>query len=139
LILTSCGSVETGSASVEISGGLEAHVMASQGTCGPAPNSQPGLLADFYLDIGGLNYGLRFLTDHGGAGIYKVSDQATYVGLNGQGPGWATLTDDAGQLVVNADGRSGTVDAWLSPEPSTDNPAIHVVGFWRCPSGQGGR
>jgi hypothetical protein len=133
-LLTGCGNADPGGASVEISGGLDANVMAGQASCGPPPNSQPGLLADFHLDIGGLHYGLRFLTDHGGAGIYEVSDEATFVALNGQGPGWATLTDDAGQLVVNADGRSGTVDAWLSPEPSTDNPPIHVVGVWRCPS-----
>lgn len=134
MILAGCGGAEAGSASVEISGGLEAHIMASQATCEPAPNHQPGLLADFFLEIGGLHYGLRFLTDHGGAGIYKVSDEATYVALNGQGPGWATLTDDAGRLVVNSDGRSGTVDAWLSPEPSTGGQPIHLVGAWRCPS-----
>ena len=133
VLVASCGGTETGSADVKISGGLEAHVMTSQATCKPAPGSQPGLLADFSLDLGGLHFELRFLTDHAGPGIYTVSDQATFVALNGQGPGWSTLTDDAGRLVVNSDGRSGTLDATLSPEPSTDNHAIHVVGSWQCP------
>jgi hypothetical protein len=133
VLIVSCGSADTGSANVEISGGLEAHASTSQATCEPAPGSQPGLLADFFLDLGGLHYGLRFLTDHAGPGIYTVSDDATFVALNGQGPGWSTLTDNAGRLVVNSDGRSGTLDAKLSPEPSTDNQAIHVVGSWQCP------
>jgi hypothetical protein len=107
--------------------------MASRATCGPAPNSQPGLLAEFFLDLSGLHYELRFLTDHDGPGSYTVSYHATFVALNGQGPGWSTLTDDAGRLVVNADSRSGTVDAWLSPEPPTYGRMIHVVGTWRCP------
>ncbi len=135
-LLTGCGGAETGSADVEISGGLEAHAMASQATCEPAPGLHPGMLADFYLDLGGLQYGLRFLTDHNGPGIYKVSDHATFVALNGEGPGWTTLTDDAGRLVVNKDGRSGTLNVWLSPEPATGNQAIHVVGSWRCPPAQ---
>jgi hypothetical protein len=133
VLVASCSGTETGSANVKITGGLEAHFRTSQATCKPAPGSQPGLLADFSLDLGGLHYELRFLTDHDGPGLYTVSDDATFVALNGQGPGWSTLTDDAGRLVVNSDGRSGTLDAKLSPEPSTDNQAIHVIGSWQCP------
>jgi hypothetical protein len=55
------------------------------------------------------------------------------VALNGQGPEWSTLTDDAGRLVVNSGGRTGTLDANLSPEPSTDNQAIRVIGSRQCP------
>lgn len=109
------------------------HAVASQATCEPAPDSGSGMLAGFYLDLGGLHYELRFLTDHDGPGAYAVSDEATFVALNGQGPGWSTLTDDAGKLVAAAGGRSGTIDAWLTPEPSTGAQAIHVVGTWRCP------
>lgn len=133
VLLASCGGAGTGSANVQISGGLDSHAIASQATCEPAPGSQPGLLAHFFLDLGGLHYGLRFLTDHDGPGVYTVSDDATFVALNGEGPGWATLTKDAGRLIVNNDGRSGTVDARLSPEPSNHNQAIHVVGSWECP------
>ena len=134
MLLAGCGGADDGSANIEISGGLEAHAVASKATCEPAPGAQAGLLADFYLDLGGLHYGLRFLTDHDGPGTYLVSDEATFVALNGQGPGWSTLTEDAGRLVVNGDGRSGTLDARLQPEPSSGNQAIHVVGSWRCPS-----
>lgn len=134
MLLAGCGAAQTGRADFEISGGLEAHATATAATCEPAPGSQPGLLADFFLNLGGLHYGLRFLTDRNGSGTYAVSDHATFVALNGEGPGWATLTDDAGQLVVNNDGRSGRLDVWLSPEPATHNKAVHIVGTWHCPA-----
>ncbi len=127
-----CGGGDAG-ADLQISGGLQANAMASGGECRPVPGQAAGMLGDFYLDLDGLHYGLHFLTDHGGPGSYQVSDDATFVALNGEGPGWSTLTDDAGTLVVNPDGRSGSLDARLTPEPGSDNQPIRVVGTWRCP------
>lgn len=120
-------------ADVEISGSLQANATSSSGTCEEGA-SQPngGRLASFYLNLDGLYYGLRFLTDHAGPGTYTVSDDETFVALNGQGPGWSTLTDNAGKLVVNEDNRSGTLDAVLTPEPSNDSGPIRVVATWHC-------
>ena len=132
LLLPGCGSSGP-EADVEIIGSLQANTTSTSGTCEPAPNQpQGGTLASFYLDLGGLHYGLRFLTDHGGPGTYTVSDDATFVALNGEGPGWSTLTDDAGKLVVNKDGRSGTLDAVLTPEPGSNSGPVRVIASWHC-------
>ena len=133
VLMAACGGDAGGSAQVDLSGGLAVHAEGGGGTCGPSPDGGSGLLGRFPLDLGGLPYELRFLTDHAGAGTYTVSDEATFVALNGGGPGWSTLSDDAGTLVVNRDGRSGTLDVWLAPEPGTDNGWLHVVGGWHCP------
>lgn len=128
-----CGGGGGPEADVAISGAIQANATSTAGSCERA-KQQPegGTLASFYLDLGGLRYGLRFLTDHDGPGTYTVSDDATFVALNGEGPGWSTLTDDAGKLVVNRDGRSGTIDTILTPEPSNHSGAVRVVARWHC-------
>ncbi len=132
LVLASCGSSGP-EADVEITGSMQANAASTGGTCEEAASqSQGGMLASFYVDLGGLLYGLRFLTDHDGPGTYTVSDDATFVALNGEGPGWSTLTDDAGRLVVAKDGRSGTLDAVLTPEPSNHSGPIRVIASWHC-------
>ena len=133
LLPAGCGGAARPEADVGITGALQANATSTSGTCEKASNQpQGGTLASFYLDLGGLHYGLRFLTDHDGPGTYTVSDDATFVALNGEGPGWSTLTVDAGRLVVNPDGRSGTIDTILTPEPSNHSGPIRVIGRWHC-------
>lgn len=132
-VSSDCGGSAGPEADVEITGAIEANASSTGGSCEKAKDQpQGGMLASFSLDLGGLYYGLRFLTDHEGPGTYAVSDDATFVALNGEGPGWSTLSDDAGKLVVDGDGRSGTIDAVLTPEPSNRSGPIRVIAKWRC-------
>ena len=69
-----------------------------------------------------------------GQQLYDVSTAGTFVAFNGEGPGWSTLNDHSGKLVVNADGRSGTIDVTLSPVPGSTKSPIRISGSWRCPA-----
>jgi hypothetical protein len=110
-------------------------VLGDQGSCSPAPAAGPaGMIASFAVVPNGLHYNLRFLTNRVGAGEYNVSTAGTFVAFNGQGPGWSTLDDHSGKLVINSDGRSGTINVTLSPVPGSPRSPIHISGSWRCPA-----
>jgi len=133
-MLVGCGAQGPG-VDLQITGGISAHVVGEQGSCSPAPAAGPaGMLATFAVVPNGQYYTLRFLTNRVGAGEYKVSTAGTFVAFNGEGPGWSTLNDRSGKLVVNSDGRSGTIDATLSPEPGSPRSPIRISGSWRCPA-----
>ena len=133
-LLVGCGAQGPG-VDLHISGGMSADVLGDQASCSPAPaTGPPGMVASFAVVPNGLHYTLRFLTDHVGVGEYTVSDGGTFVAFNGEGPGWSTLNDHSGQLVVNADGRSGTIEVTLSPEPGSPQSPIRISGSWRCPA-----
>jgi hypothetical protein len=120
---------------LQITGGMTADVLGDQGSCSPAPAAGPaGMIASFAVVPNGLHYNLRFLTNRVGAGEYNVSTAGTFVAFNGQGPGWSTLDDHSGKLVINSDGRSGTINVTLSPVPGSPRSPIHISGSWRCPA-----
>lgn len=133
-LLIGCGAQGPG-VDLQITGGMSADVVGNQGTCSPAPAAGPaGMMASFAVVPNGLYYNLRFLTNRVGAGEYTVSTTGAFVAFNGQGPGWSTLNDDSGKLVVNSSGRSGTINVILSPVPGSPQSAIHISGSWRCPA-----
>ena len=133
-LLVGCGAQGPG-VDLQITGGMSADVVGDQGSCSPAPAAGPaGMIASFAVVPNGLYYNLRFLTNRVGAGEYDVSTAGTFVAFNGQGPGWSTLNDHSGTLVVNSDGRSGTIDVTLSPVPGSSTSPIRISGTWRCPA-----
>lgn len=133
-LLVSCGAQGPG-VDLQITGGMSADVVGDQGSCSPAPAAGPaGMIASFAVVPNGLYYNLRFLTNRVGAGEYNVSTAGTFVAFNGQGPGWSTLNDHSGKLVVNSDGRSGTINVTLSPVPGSPQAPIQISGSWRCPA-----
>lgn len=133
-VLAGCGAPGPG-VDLHISGGMSADVVGDQASCSSAPASGPaGMVASFAVVPNGQHYNLRFLTDHVGAGEYNVSTDGTFVAFNGEGPGWSTLNDHSGKVVVNTDGRSGTIDVTLSPEPGSPESSIRISGTWRCPT-----
>ena len=94
---------------LQLTGAIDADVVGAQGTCSSAPAAGPaGIMASFAVAPDGEYYNLRFLTDRVGAGDYNVSTSGTFVAFNGQGPGWKTLADHSGTLVVSCGGRTGT-------------------------------
>jgi hypothetical protein len=133
-LLVGCGAQGPG-VDLQITGGMSADVVGDQGSCSPAPAAGPaGMIASFAVVPNGLYYNLRFLTNRVGAGEYNVSTAGTFVAFNGQGPGWSTLNDHSGKLVVNSDGRSGTINVTLSPVPGSPQSPIQISGSWRCPA-----
>jgi len=133
-LLIGCGAQGPG-VDLQITGGMSADVVGDQGSCSPAPAAGPaGMIASFAVVPNGLYYNLRFLTNRVGAGEYNVSTAGTFVAFNGQGPGWSTLNDHSGKLVVNSDGRSGTINVTLSPVPGSPQSPIQISGSWRCPA-----
>ncbi|MDQ6901120.1 MAG: hypothetical protein M3072_16765 [Candidatus Dormibacteraeota bacterium] len=131
-LLFGCGAQRPG-VDLRITGAMSAHVVGEQGSCSPAPAAGPaGMMATFAVVPNGQHYNLQFLTNRVGAGEYNVSTTGTFVAFNGEGPGWSTLDDHSGKLVVNSDGRSGTVDVTLSPEPGSPRSPIRISGSWRC-------
>jgi hypothetical protein len=133
-LLVGCGAQGPG-ADLQITGGMSAEVVGDQGSCSPAPAAGPaGMIASFAVVPNGLYYNLRFLTNRVGPGDYDVSTTGTFVAFNGEGPGWSTLNDHSGKLVVNTDGRSGTIDVTLSPVPGSAEAPIRISGSWRCPA-----
>lgn len=133
-LVAACGAKGPG-VDLQITGAIDAHVVGAQGTCSSAPAASPaGIMASFAVAPDGEYYNLRFLTDRVGAGDYNVSTSGTFVAFNGQGPGWTTLDDHSGTLVVDSGGRSGTIDVTLSPEPGSTGSPIRISGSWRCPA-----
>ncbi len=131
-LLFGCGAQRPG-VDLQITGAMSAHVVGEQGSCSPAPAAGPaGMMATFAVVPNGQHYNLQFLTNRVGAGEYNVSTTGTFVAFNGEGPGWSTLNDHSGKLVVNSDGRSGTLDVMLSPEPGSPRSSIRISGSWRC-------
>lgn len=133
-LLAGCGAQGPG-VDLHITGGMSADVVGDQASCSAAPAAGPaGMVASFAVVPNGLHYSLRFLTDHAGAGEYNVSTAGTFVAFNGEGAGWSTLNDHSGKVVVDAGGRSGSIDVTLSPEPGSPQSAIRISGAWRCPA-----
>lgn len=133
-LVAACGAQGPG-VDLQITGAIDAQVVGEQAVCSPAPAAGPaGMMASFSVVPNGLHYNLRFLTNRSGAGDYTVSTAGTFVAFNGEGPGWSTLNDHSGTLVVNPDGRSGTIDVTLSPEPGSTSSPIGISGSWRCPA-----
>lgn len=133
-LLVGCGAQRPG-VDLQIAGGMSADVVGDQGSCSPAPAAGPaGMVASFAVIPNGLHYNLRFLTNRVGAGEYNVSTAGTFVAFNGEGPGWSTLNDHSGKLLVNSDGRSGTIDVTLTAEPGSAKSPIRISGSWRCPA-----
>ena len=133
-LVAACGAQGPG-VDLQITGAIDAHVVGAQGMCSSAPAAGPaGIMASFAVAPDGEYYNLRFLTDRVGAGDYNVSTSGTFVAFNGQGPGWTTLDDHSGTLVVDSGGRSGTIDVTLSPEPGSTGSSIRISGSWRCPA-----
>ncbi len=131
-LISSCGGNQPG-VDLRISGPISGHVVGNQASCAQAPTPPVGTIANFPVLLSGLHYNLRFLTNRVGPGDYDVSIAGTFVALNGEGPGWSTLNNHSGKLVVNGDGRSGTLDVTLSPEPGSAVAPIRISGSWRCP------
>lgn len=129
-----CGGEQPG-VDLQITGPFSAHLLGNQASCSPAPAGEaPGTIASFAVLANGQPYDLQFLTSRIGAGTYAVSVAGTFVAFNGDGPGWSTLDDHSGDLVVNRDGRSGTLNVALSSEPGSTSAPIHISGSWRCPA-----
>lgn len=133
-VVAACGAQGPG-VDLQLTGAIDAHVVGAQAVCSPAPAAGPaGMMASFSVDPNGQYYNLRFLTTGVGAGDYTVSTAGTFVAFNGEGPGWSTLNDHSGTLAINSDGRSGTIEVTLSPEPGSPSSPIGISGSWRCPA-----
>lgn len=110
--------------------------IATVGSCSPASG---GLFKPVWTPtLGGKLYLFQIaLTHYKGAGTYTTdqTEGSPTVDLTSEsdGTGWHTQsTAQSSSIVLNADAKSGTVDAVLTQDSGSPPMTVHVTGSWVC-------